>query len=93
MGGGYIAAPPCVIDECDSFGSNTIYPHGRAKFTSIFILRKHNCNLLSSGMPRQCTLNCSSKECERLRCDWSKGLFSNHLLPQAIGCEETLMLD
>jgi len=35
--GGYEAAPPCVIDECSGFCSNTIHHRGRAKFTSIFL--------------------------------------------------------
>jgi len=60
--GGYEAAPPSVIDESNGFGSNTIYHCGRTKFTLIFILRKPNCNLLSSGILRQCTINsCSNK--------------------------------
>jgi len=70
--GGVCSSPPCVIDECSGFCSNTISHCGRAKFTSIFILRKHNYNLLSSGILRQHTMNsCSQKrlhlQCERLK--------------------------
>jgi len=62
MGGGYDAAPPGVIDECNGFGSNTIYHCGRTKFTSIIISRKHHCNLLSSGILTQHTMNsCGNK--------------------------------
>ena len=50
-------APTYVIDECNGFGSNTIYHRGMTEFTLISILRKHNCNLLSSGILRQCTMN------------------------------------
>ena len=67
-GGGYEAAPPSVIDECNGFGSNTIYHRRRTKFTLIFILRKHNCNLLSSGILRLHTMNSCSHKCESLRC-------------------------
>jgi len=45
------------FDECNGFGRNAICHRGRAKFTSIFILKKHNCNLLSSGILRQRTMN------------------------------------
>jgi len=45
------------FDECNGFGRNAICHRGRAKFTSIFILRKHNCTLLSSGILRQRTMN------------------------------------
>ena len=38
------------------------YHHGRAKFTSIFILRKHNRNLLSSGILIQRTMNSCSHQ-------------------------------
>jgi len=58
-GGGGVSSRPtmCNCDECNGICSNSIYHHGRAKFTSIFILRKHNCNLLSSGILRQRTMN------------------------------------
>jgi len=61
-GRGYDAAPPCVIHECNGFGSNTIHHRGRPEFTLIFMLRQHNCNLLSSGILRQHPMNsCSHK--------------------------------
>jgi len=52
----------CVIDECSGFCSNTIYHCGMENFTLIFILRKHNCKLLSNGILRQCTINNSSQK-------------------------------
>jgi len=43
-GGGVWSSPPCVTDECRGFCSNTIHHRGRAKFTSIFILRNITVN-------------------------------------------------
>jgi len=61
-GQGYNAAPPCVIDECNGVSSNKIYHCEKAKFTLIFNMRKHNCNLLSGGILRQHTMNrCGNK--------------------------------
>jgi len=61
-GGGVWSSPPCVLDECSGFCSNTIYYCGRAKFTSIFILRTHNRYLLSSGILRKRKMNsCGQK--------------------------------
>jgi len=60
-GGGVWRSPPCGIDEGSGFCSDIIYHCGRAKFTLIFILRKHNCNLLSSGIHRQHAMKCCSQ--------------------------------
>jgi len=60
LGGVWSSPTMCNCDECNGICSNSIYHRGRAKFTLIFILRKHNCNLLSSGILRQRTMNCCS---------------------------------
>jgi len=96
MGGagrGNEAAPPCVIDECDGFGSNAIYHRGRAEFTSIFILRKLNCDPLSSGILRQRTMNTCGHKHECLHCRRLKKLRCGQLSSQAIGGEEKPMVD
>jgi len=57
-GGEYKVAHQWVIEESSGSNSN-IYLWGIGKFTSIFILRKCNGNLLSSGILRQNTINSS----------------------------------
>jgi hypothetical protein len=59
----------CNIDECNSFGSNAIYYPGREKFTPILILRKLNCNLLSSSILEQHPMNSCGDKRECLRCE------------------------
>jgi len=61
-GGGVWSSPPFEIDECRGFCSSTIHHLGRAKFISIFILRKHNCNLLSAGILKKPTMNSCGHE-------------------------------
>jgi len=56
-GGGWSSPTMCNCDECNGICRNSIYHRGRAKFTSIFILRKHKCKLLSSGILIQHTMN------------------------------------
>lgn len=55
--GAYEAANEGVINESSGYCRNTIYHAGRAIFTSIFILWKHNCNLHCSALFSQCTMN------------------------------------
>jgi len=63
-GGGVWSSPTmCNCDECNGICSNSIYHRGMAKFTSIFILRTHNCNLLSSGILRQRTMYSCGHKC------------------------------
>jgi len=92
-GGGLWNSPPCVIDECSGFCSNRIHHRGRAKFSSIFILRKHNCNFLSSGILRQHTMNSCGHKRKCLWCKQLKELRCCQLSPQSIGGEEKLMVD
>ena len=56
---GHQVAQYCVIDKCSGFQSK-VYHRGWAKCTSIFILRKHYCDLLSTGILRQRTMNSCS---------------------------------
>jgi len=92
-GGKVWSSPPCVIDECSGVCRNTIYHCGRAKFASIFILRKHNCTLQSSGILRQHTIYSWGHKRWHLRCERLKELRCGQLSPHAIGGEENLMVD
>jgi hypothetical protein len=56
---GYQAAHNCVIDESSGFRSE-VYHRGWVKCTLISILRKHNCGNLSTGIFRECPMNCGT---------------------------------
>ena len=93
QGGVWSSPTMCNYNECNGICSNSIYHRGRAKFTSIFILRKYNCNLLASGILRQRTMNSCSHKGKCLRCERLKKLRCGRLSPQAIGGEEKLMVE
>ena len=69
------------------------YHCGRAKFTLIFILRTHNCNLLFSGILRQRAMNSCGYELKHVWCARFKELRCGRLSPQVIDWEEILMVD
>jgi len=89
---GYQAAQRCAIDECSGYQS-TIDHWGWAKCTSIFILRKHNCGLLSTAILRQCTMTSCRCQRKRLQSEMLEMLECCNLVPQAIGGEEKLMVN
>jgi hypothetical protein len=81
------------FDEHNGVCSSAIFHPGGAKFTSIFILRKHNCNLLSNGILRQRTTNRCGHKRYWLRCWRLTELRCVRLSSQATSGEGKLMVD
>jgi len=63
------------------------------KCSSIYILSKHNCGLLSSGIFRQRTMNHCGYQRHILRREGLEILGCRWLAPQAIGPEEKLLVN
>jgi hypothetical protein len=81
-----------MIDECSGF-QRKICHRGWAKCTLIFIMRNHNCGLLSTSIFRQRTMNSCGYQCQSLWSEKLEILVYCWLSPQANGGEERLMVD
>jgi len=84
---------PLMCDWLCSGLLSTIVPRGWAKCTLIFILRKRNCGLLSTGVFRQCIINSCGCQRKSMRNKKLEIRWCCWLAPQAIGSEEKLVVN
>jgi len=92
MQAGNQAVYKCVIDVCRSFWSE-IQHRGCAQCTAIFILRKHNCGLLSTGIFRQQTMNRYSCQHYGLRSEMLEAMGYGRQELWAISSEKVLIVN
>ena len=92
-GGGRGAMRPLICDWLCSCSKSKIDHRGWAKCTLIFILRKHNWGILSTGVFRQHPMNRCGCQRYRLRSKRLEILGWCWLAPQAIGGEEKLVVN